>query len=52
MTPTGLFGISEEDALQRLKDNEQGRPAERDYGEEGEENEVDENVESDDNSTE
>lgn len=52
MTPTGLFGISEEDALQRLKDNEQGRPAERDYGEKSEEEEDDEEEENEDNSTE
>jgi DNA repair protein RadA/Sms len=49
MSATGLIGISEQDALQRLKDNEQGRPPERDYGDDDEE---DEDEESDDNSTE
>lgn len=31
MTPTGLFGISEHEALSRLKDVGQDRPAERQY---------------------
>jgi DNA repair protein RadA/Sms len=34
MTPTGLFGLSELEALQRLKDSDQGRPTERKYAEE------------------
>ena len=41
MTGKGLIGISEQDALQRLKDNEQGRPPERDYGTDEEEDEED-----------
>lgn len=49
MTAKGLLGISEQEALQRLKDNEQGRPPERDYGEDDED---EEDEESDNNSTE
>lgn len=49
MTGKGLLGISEQEALQRLKDNEQGRPPERDYGTDDED---DDDEENDDNSTE
>lgn len=42
MTGTGLFGISEQEALTRLKDEGQGRPPERDYGEDDDEDEEDE----------
>lgn len=49
MTGKGLLGISEQEALQRLKDNEQGRPAERDYSAEDDDGE---DEETDDNSTE
>jgi DNA repair protein RadA/Sms len=49
MTGTGLAGITEQEALQRLKDNEQGRPPERDYGNDEEDEEEEE---SDNNSAE
>lgn len=52
MSPTGLVGITEQDALQRLKDNEQGRPPERDYGDDDDNEEADSGEENDDNSTE
>lgn len=49
MTPKGLFGISEMEALERLKDSDQGRPAERKYDDEDDE---EEDSESGDNSAE
>jgi predicted ATP-dependent serine protease len=39
MTPTGLFGISELEALERLKSSDQDRPTERKYDDEDDEEE-------------
>lgn len=49
MTPTGLFGITEFEALQRLKASDQQRPAERQYDDDDEDSE---DEESDEDSTE
>jgi DNA repair protein RadA/Sms len=46
MTALGLFGISEEDALQRLKENDQERPKERKYDDEDEDEDSDEEEEN------
>lgn len=52
MTETGLFGITEEEALERLKDEGQERPKERNYNEDDDDEEEEESEENDDNSAE
>jgi DNA repair protein RadA/Sms len=42
MTPIGLFGIAEHEALQRLRDSDQQKPAERNYNDDDEDEEEEE----------